>query len=185
MPNAWEAGPRPESELRRPTTKLDFDNDGYINLVEYVNEAGEFPAPAPIVFNGATNNRYAQITNWKTNDGVTAGSNWQPTKYDEALINSGTVVVDAVGQHAFFLKSYAEFGDIATLNVTSGWIDVADDLHVGQFGMGAVNQSGGNVVTLSLSLGSTGVYNLQAGNLVAGGINTGPGEPRLILRAAN
>ena len=57
----------------------DFDNDGYINLVDFLNEKGEFPAPAPILFNGATNTRYAQITNWKTDDGgLTSGSNWQP-----------------------------------------------------------------------------------------------------------
>ena len=31
----------------------DFDNDGYINLIEFINEKGEFPAPAPIVFNGS------------------------------------------------------------------------------------------------------------------------------------
>ena len=68
MPGAWEMahGLNPDSPAATPDWNLDFDNDGYVNLIEYLNEAGEFPAPAPIVFNGTTNNRYAQITNWKT-----------------------------------------------------------------------------------------------------------------------
>ena len=34
-----------------------------------------------------------------------AGSNWQPSRFDQVQINGGTVTVDAVGQHAGVLKS--------------------------------------------------------------------------------
>jgi hypothetical protein len=131
MPDYWEVahGLNPNSAS---DWNQDFDSDGYVNLVEYINEIGEVPAPAPIVFNGATNNRYAQITNWKTDDGgVTTGSNWQPSKYDEAQINSGTAVVDAVGQHAGVLKIGSHPGDSATLSITGGWLDVAQEVVIG------------------------------------------------------
>ncbi len=131
MSGAWEMahGLNPDSPAATPDWSLDFDNDGYVNLIEYLNEAGEFPAPAPIVFNGDTNNRYAQITNWQTNDGgVTAGSPWQPSRFDEVKINDGTVVVDAPGQYAGVLTVGALAGFPATLNITGGWLRVADEL---------------------------------------------------------
>jgi hypothetical protein len=53
----------------------DFDADGYTNLEEYLNEIAAWPAPQPLVFTGATNSRYEQITNWSIP--------WQPSKYDE------------------------------------------------------------------------------------------------------
>lgn len=173
MPNAWELahGLNPNSAA---DNKLDFDNDGYVNVVEYLNEAGEFPAPAPIVFNGATNTRYAQITNWKTNDGgVTAGSNWQPSKYDAAVINNGTVAVDAVGQHAGLLQVAPTTGNAATLNVTAGWVDVAERLEVGAAGAGVVNHSGGLVLADEVVLGGTpgasGAYNLSGNGVLRTG----------------
>lgn len=110
----------------------DFDNDGYINLIDFINEKGEFPAPAPIVFNGSTNNRYAQITNWITDDGgITTGSNWQPSKYDIAVIESGNVVVDSVGQHAGTLLVAPNAGNTASLSINSGWLNAADAVDVG------------------------------------------------------
>jgi hypothetical protein len=110
----------------------DFDNDGYINLIDFVNEKGEFPAPAPIVFHGGLNNRYAHTMNWKTDDGgITAGSNWQPSKYDLAVIDSGSVVVDAVGQHARVLQIAPTSGTSATLSIHSGWLNVVEALEVG------------------------------------------------------
>jgi hypothetical protein len=127
MPDAWEA-----LHGGNLTWNEDFDNDGYINLIEFINEKGEFPAPAPIVFNGAQNNRYANIMNWRTDDGgITAGSNWQPSKYDLAVINTSTVVVDAVGQHAGTLQIAPAAGNTATLNITSGWLNAAEGVVVG------------------------------------------------------
>lgn len=174
MPTDWELahGLNPNSSA---DNKLDFDGDGYVNVVEYLNEAGQFPAPAPIVFNGAANTRYAQITNWKTNDGgVTAGSNWQPSKYDAAVINNGTVVVDAVGQHAGLLQVAPTAGNVATLNVTAGWIDVAERLEVGVAGGGAVNHTGGLVladeVLLGGAAGASGAYNLSGAGVLRTGL---------------
>jgi hypothetical protein len=177
MPDAWELahGLNPNSAA---DNKLDFDNDGYINVIEYINEAGEFPAPAPIVFNGAASTRYANIMNWKTNDSVTSGSNWQPSKYDVAIINNGAVAVDAVGQHAGILDVAPTAGNNATLSITAGWIDVADELYVGSGGTGVVNHSAGSVVadaiTLGGATGSSGEYNLSgSAMLVVGTLSKG------------
>jgi hypothetical protein len=168
MPDAWEIahGLNPNSPAGSPDWKLDFDNDGYINLIEYINERGEFPAPAPIVFNGAQNSRYAQIGNWKTSDGVTAGVNWQPSKYDTAVIRSGTVIVDAIGQHAGELLIAPVAGDTATLSIASGWLQAAEAVEVGAGGSGAVNHSGGLLETPSLLVGAGGAYNLLASGVL-------------------
>jgi hypothetical protein len=167
MPDSWEIahGLNPNSAA---DSKLDFDSDGYVNVVEYLNEVGEIPAPAPIVFHGATNNRYAQITNWRTDDGgITAGSNWQPGRYDIAMIHNGTVVVDAVGQRADILEVGPNSGDSAALNITAGSLEVVSGMGIGVFnGTGVVNQSGGSVRTYSVALGGlSGVYNLSGGVL--------------------
>jgi hypothetical protein len=169
MPNTWELahGLNPNSPGATPDWKLDFDNDGYINLIEYINERGEFPAPAPIVFNGATNGRYAQITNWKTNDGgATAGSNWQPSKFDAAVINNGVVTVDAVGQRAGELLIAPQAGDNATLAISSGWLEASLDVEVGFGGAGMVNHSGGGLRANTLFVGDNGTYNLSAGGVL-------------------
>jgi hypothetical protein len=180
MPDAWESkhGLNPNSPAATPDWKLDFDNDGYINLVEYVNEVGEFPAPAPLVFTGAANNRYAQIANWKTDDGgVTAGSNWQPSKFDGALIQSGTAVVDSVGQRAWQLAVAPQSGDTATLNITGGWLEVGADIHVQDVGTSTVNHSAGVVRTSTLNIDVTGpgvaVYNLTGGALEVNNLGNG------------
>lgn len=158
MPNEWEAKHGLNSGAGADAFG-DFDNDGYVNIVEFINEKGEFPAPAPIVFNGVLNNRYAHIMNWKTNDGgVTAGSNWQPSKYDEAQINSGTVIVDAAGQHAGVLKLGATAGSNGQLQVTSGWLEVADTLVVGAnaTGQGKLTLAGGTVSAEQVVVGYLG-----------------------------
>lgn len=156
MPDYWETahGLNPNSDVDAVTynagnpSQNDFDLDGYTNLQEYLDEIGAFPAPTSIDFNGATNNRYAQITNWKTNDGgITTGTNWQPSRFDTARIHNGAVVVDAVGQHAGTLQVGPDAGNNATLNVTGGWIDVNDNLQVGSAsGAGALAISSGATV---------------------------------------
>lgn len=170
MADAWEA-----KHGGNLVWNADFDNDGYINLIEFINELGEFPAPAPIVFTGGLNNRYAHIMNWKTNDGgATAGSNWQPSKYDEAQINSGTVVVDAVGQHAGVLKLGATPGSNGHLQVTSGWLEVADTLVVGAHdtGQGELTLAGGSVNAQEIVVGFLGQI-AGAGTLTANVTNSG------------
>ena len=173
MPDAWEVkyGLNPNAAA---DGKLDFDNDGYTNVQEYLDETGAFPAPAPIVFNGATNTRYAQITNWKTSDGITTGSNWEPTRFDEAQINSGTAVVDAAGQHAGTIKVGAQAGSTGTLNITSGWLDVATEMIVGAdpAATGVVNMTGGTLSVPTLSKGGVGSsFNLTGGTLHADTVN--------------
>src|SRR5262249_30231882 len=88
MPNNWETAHGLNPSLATDF-KLDLDGDGYVNLQDYLDEIGAFPAPTPLTYVGAANGptaRYALITNWKTSDYATndavpvvfAGSNWQP-----------------------------------------------------------------------------------------------------------
>ena len=136
----------------------DFDNDGYTNLEEYINELAEFPASRAIVFNAATNNRYALITNWDLK--------WQPSKYDAARIVSGSAIVDAVGQHARTIAVGDTAGQSATLAITAGWIDVVETLVVGGAGTGTVSQSGGGtLVGGSVTVADKGTYALAGGSL--------------------
>jgi hypothetical protein len=163
MPDAWETqhGLNPNVA----DNNGDFDSDGYTNLEEYLNETAEWPAPQPIVFNGATNNRYAQITNWDIK--------WQPSKYDEAEINSGIVVVDAVGQHAGTLRIGAKAGDHGTLNVTAGWLEAATEVDVGAdpLAKGTLNLSGGELSTPLLTKGQFGDFSFTGGTLHADTVN--------------
>ena len=152
MPDQWEIAHGLDPNT--PDNNGDFDSDGYTNLEEYLNEIAAWPAPAAIVFNGSTNNRYAQITNWAVNQ-----LPWQPSNYDTAQINSGTVVVDAVGQHAGTLQ----LNGSATLSVTAGWIDVANATTVAS---GAnLNVSGGLASVGALS--GAGTSNVSGGLLEA------------------
>jgi hypothetical protein len=108
--------------------------------------------------------------NWKTSDGVTAGSNWQPSKYDTAVINSGTVVVDAVGQHAGVLRLAPNAGDLATLSITGGWLDAQTAVEAGAGGAATINHSGGlllaDAVTLGGAAGASGIYNLSGSGVL-------------------
>lgn len=156
MPDAWEA--KHGLNALVADNNGDFDTDGYTNLEEYINELAEWPASRAIVFNGATNNRYAQITNWDIK--------WQPSKYDAARIVSGTAIVDAVGQHARTVSIGDTAGQVGALNVTAGWIDVAETLVVGGAGTGALNQSGGTtLVGQSVTIANNGTYALTGGSL--------------------
>lgn len=186
MPNAWEA--KHGLDPSAADNNGDFDIDGYTNLEEYINEVAEWPASAPVVFKGATSTRYAVITNWNlgsnfNNVGTTSTSYWQPSKYDVAQIQGGTAVVDAVGQHAGILQVAGPAAASAELNITAGWIEVANTLNVGTFttfnasgapvtntGTGVVTQTGGsvtvaNAVVLGGPSGAAGTYNLQGGVL--------------------
>jgi hypothetical protein len=140
IPDAWEIahGLNPNA----PSNNGDFDSDGYTNLEEYINELAEWPAPIPITFNGATNNRYAQITNWDIR--------WQPSKYDTARITTGNVVVDAVGQHAGTLL-VGDGGGSGTLTLSSGWIRAHKLVRVSE--TGSIQFNGG-----SLDLSGAGIF---------------------------
>jgi hypothetical protein len=167
MSDAWEMahGLNPNSNL---DWKLDFDGDGYVNLIEFINERGEFPATAPIEFTGAAGTRYARIDNWRTNDGgVTAGSLWQPSRHDLATIRSGNVVVDAVGQHAGLLKIGAQAGDNASLSVASGWLKTEEGVVIGGHASATASLSitGGLLVAPSLTKGALGSLSFTGGEL--------------------
>ena len=162
MPNVWETAHGLNPSVAEDSG--DFDSDGYTNLEEYLNEVAEWPAPKPIVFNAAANNRYAQITNWDIQ--------WQPSKYDEAQINAGAVVVDAVGQHAGTLKIATNNGNTAQLNVTAGWLRVEDEVVIGtNLSKGTLDLSGGLLSTHALSKGSGGSFNFTGGTLQADVVN--------------
>ncbi len=167
MPDAWEVahGLNPNSNL---DWKLDFDADGYINLIEFINERGEFPATAPIEYTGDAGVRYARIENWRTNDGgVTAGSLWQPSRHDLATIRSGSVVVDAVGQHAGLLRLGAQAGDNAALSVTSGWLETSEGVLIGghESATASLSISGGLLVAPELAKGALGSLSFTGGEL--------------------
>ena len=166
MPGSWELEHGLDPSVADDSG--DFDADGYTNVEEYLNELAEWPAPQPIVFTGATNSRYAQITNWDIK--------WQPSRFDEAQINGGAVTVDSVGQHAGTLKIGAAPGS-ATLNITGGWLKVEDagsDLSTGEVIIGAdlgataaLNLSGGRLRTERLSKGAGGTFSFTGGVLSA------------------
>jgi pectate lyase len=143
----------------------DFDADGYTNIEEYINDVGAFPAVQPIVFSAATNSRYAEITNWDIQ--------WQPSRFDEAQIDSGTVVVDAVGQHAGTLVLGANPGDNATLSVTAGWLKVEDEVVIGadDGATASLTLSGGELSASLLSKGAGGSMSFTGGALHADGID--------------
>ncbi len=167
MPDSWEVmhGLQPAVV----DNNGDFDADGFTNLDEYINEISEWPAPQPVVFNAATNSRFAQITNWDVNPDASIDSVWQPSKYDTAQIKSGTAVVDSVGQHARILQVAPTAGNNATLSISGGWIDIAQKLEVGAAGSGVVEHASGLVVTpevvLGGAVGASGVFNLSGGDL--------------------
>lgn len=175
MPDEWEVAH--DLDPSEDDHNGDFDADGYTNLEEYLNEIAAWPASAQVVFTGATNSRYALITNWnvgsaKTNTGTRRTAYWQPSRHDVAQIPAGTVVVDAVGQHARILQVAAPRGT-ASLTLSRGWLAVQDALRVGGSGAGEVVQTGGKLFADEIVLGgsapeparSSGTYRLRGGAL--------------------
>jgi hypothetical protein len=150
MPTAWELAHGLDPNAR--DNNGDFDGDGYTNLEEYINEVAQWPAPQPVVFTGATNSRYAQITNWDANNHPTFTMPWQPSRFDTAYIKSGEAVIDAVGQHAFRVEVGPAAGDVATLSITNGWIEL-DSIALSAGGKGSVDQSGGVIAGRAVILG--------------------------------
>ncbi len=119
MPGQWESarGLDPNDPADR---NGDYDNDGYTNLEEYLNDTGAFPAVQAIVWDGEVNDRYARIENWDIA--------FQPSRFDTAIISGATASVDAIDQHAGILQ----LTDNATLSITNGWLDVATRLETGE-----------------------------------------------------
>jgi len=177
LPTYWELqhGLDPNSR----DDAADFDNDGYTNLEEYLNEVAAWPASNAITFNNANGDgRFAHILNWDANPEASSVHPWQPSKYDTAVIDNGTVVIDSVGQHAGNLLLATNTGDDATLNITAGWLVVEDAPHGMSDGVtvigddasatATINLSGGKLVTKTLLKGSGGSFNFTGGTLAAG-----------------
>ena len=171
MPDTWETAHDLDPNVA--DNNGDFDADGYTNIEEYLNELAEWPAPQPITFTAATNNRYAEIANWDIQ--------WQPSKYDEVRIYSGgTATVDSVGQHAGTVVIRSGVND-ATLNITGGWLKVEDAGTGSSTGTVSISAATGSAATLNLSGGllraemldknSSGSFNFTGGVLSADEVN--------------
>jgi hypothetical protein len=160
MPDTWEVahGLNPATS----SNNADFDNDGYTNLEEYINDLGAWPAGKALVFSNSNGNgRFEEIGNW---DNI-----WQPSRFDTAQINAGSVSINSPGQHAKQLAVAAGSSNTASLNVSAGWIDILDTLNVGSSGTATLNQSGGLVrAGTSVTIGNSiraGTYALSGGTL--------------------
>jgi len=177
MPDHWEVEHGLDPNV--PNNNADFDNDGYTDLEEYLNDVSAWPAPGVIRFTGEEDDRYARIFNWRvyglqlniTNLGnVTTFSYWQPSRFDTVLISNGTVVVDAVGQQAGILQ----LANNSVLNITNGWINVAKQLEVGT--NCTVNVTGPASVRVTNSIINNGTIRLVGdAELFIGGFFTNNG----------
>jgi autotransporter-associated beta strand protein len=160
MPDWWEA-----AHGLNPNVKdhhLDFDNNGYTNLEQYINELGAFPAPGPIGWTGGES-RYALNGNWDT---------WLPSRFDTVNINAGRAIVDAPGQHAGVLRIGADSGSNGVLELVSvggkmSWLSVADSVRIGSAaGQGTLLLNGGMLhVGNSMELNENGVVVLGGGSI--------------------
>lgn len=165
MPDQWEIAHGLSPTI--PTNNGDFDNDGYTNLEEYINDLAAWPAPGVITFANSVSNRYAQIQNWHLISTSNTKDIWQPSRFDTARITQGTVVIDAVGQHAGTLEVNG-----GTLQIISGWIRIADQLK----NNARVEQNNGQVLADSIVLGTTtsGTYIFSGGRIDTGSLSQGP-----------
>ena len=182
MPTGWEVAHGLNPSVRDDAG--DFDADGYTNLEEYLNEIAAWPAPQPLVFTGATNSRYEQITNWSIP--------WQPSKYDEARIHTGAVTINSPGQHARILNIAPNPGDNATLTLTAGWIDIAQQFDIADNGRVILDGGELRVPTAHLS-GNAQLKLTPGGNkllkldtlTIAGNAKLDLADNRLILTGAS
>lgn len=161
MPDWWEL--KHNTPINRPSNNGDFDRDGYTDLEEYLNDAAAFKATGPILFTGA--DRYADPDYW--------ARRWNPTRFDEVHINFNTAVVDAVGQHAGLLKIGNQANAAGTLEVVSGWLEVAEEVVIGvdPAATATLNLQGGILSTPKLSRATNGVFNFTGGTLHAAEVN--------------
>jgi hypothetical protein len=152
IPNAWET--RHGTNPAVANNNGDFDQDGYTDLEEYLNDLAAFKAIGALEFHGI--GRYADWARWTRS--------WQPSRLDDVRVSTGAAFVDAVGQQAGTLTVGGNLSDNGRLYVTSGWIEVTDDLVVS--GAGRVEQHGGETRVLSGGVYvDGGAYRLLGGEL--------------------
>lgn len=173
MPDIWET-----AHALDPSTASnngDYDNNGYTNLEEYLNELAAFPAPTPLQFNNANGNgRFAQIGNWQAGTSASTTGTWQPSRYDQADILSGNATIDSVGQHARVVDVGGNIATPAALTVTAGWIDVADSINVNTGG--SVLQTDGLVrAAKQITINAASTYMLRGGVMATSILSNGTG----------
>ncbi|HZZ27558.1 MAG TPA: PEP-CTERM sorting domain-containing protein [Pirellulales bacterium] len=158
MPDAWEAAHGLNPNVA--DNNGDFDSDGYTNLEEYINELGEWPAPQPLVFNPA-GGRFELSTSWNIL--------WQPSRYDEAQINSGVCTITSVGQHANVVRLATSAGNVAEMDISGGWLKVESGVVIGNTptSQGTLRLSGGELSTPLLTKGAAGQFFFTGGKLHA------------------
>jgi hypothetical protein len=169
MPDSWETSLGLDPTVANHAG--DFDADGYTDLEEYLQELTAWPAAKAAVFSG-TSGRYALSSSWDTA--------WQPSRFDTVQVNSGTVTVDAVGQHGgtLLLSATATAGPLPVLRISAGGLRLAGNLVIGSAtgGTGSVTLSGGGLVvagTVTSGSASSGLFAVTGGTLAAGAIDLG------------
>ncbi|MCO6044334.1 DNRLRE domain-containing protein [Aeoliella sp. ICT_H6.2] len=163
MSDEWEQkhGTNPQV----PNNNGDFDHDGYTDLEEYLNDLGAFAAVGQIEFHGI--GRYADWQRWDRR--------WQPSRLDVLQVRTGVAFVDAVGQQAGTLRLGYDAGGDARLYVTSGWLEITNQLVVGSRGIGRVEQYGGELRVLEGDIQIlNGAYKLRGGLLATPHLTKAP-----------
>jgi hypothetical protein len=169
MPDIWEKSMGLNLNSATDAT-TDVNGESYVNVQQYLDEIGAFAAPGVITFTGASGGNFNSIANWHVSSIDSAGVNWQPTRLDEAQINSGIVVSNQVGMHAGVLKIAAGASDTAQLNVSGGWLQVDNQLMIGgtDSSHGTLNLSAGDLTAPILSKGANSVFSFTGGTLHTG-----------------
>jgi hypothetical protein len=147
----------------------DYDTDSYTNLEEYLNEAGAWPAAAPISWIGGVG-RFALNSKWDA---------WQPSRFDEVRITSSAATIDAIGQQAGWVRIGTAAGDNGTLQISSGELEAFEGVDVGGVGAGAGTlhiSASGKLVTPTVLVNSQGVLSGQ-GTIEGNVLNQGEVRP--------
>lgn len=155
MPDAWEI--RHGLSTTMANNNGDFDEDGYTDLEEYLNDVAAFKAPGPLEFTG--DGRYADWSNWTRR--------WEPSRLDEVHVDQGTAIVDAVGQKAGSLQIGTSAGDVAEVSITNGWLEVTDEVVIGAHDESdaRLTLSNGRLKANKLSKGAGGEFVFNGGFL--------------------
>lgn len=162
MPDAWEV--KHGADPFVASNNNDFDQDGYTDLEEYLNDLAAFKATGPIEFIG--NGAYESWQNWTRR--------WEPSRVDDVHIDVGIATVSSVGQRAGTLRLGASAGSDGELRIDGGWLEVTDDVEIGPGGEGALMQSGGELRVLNGGVHiENGVYTLTGGRLVTPELSRG------------
>src|SRR5439155_18156703 len=75
--------------------------------------------------------------------------------------HNAQVTIDSVGQHARVLNLAPTAGDNGTVTLSAGWIDIAEQLKIGNAGQ--FIQSGGQLIVPAVQLSGSGQLKLTAG----------------------